>query len=183
MTLTTKCFFNMIMTGKPISIDGIVIPFNSPIFLMLIGIHVSAALVCVIAGIVAMLSKKQPGSHPKAGTVYFWGLLVVFATVIIISILRWTEDKHLLLLGFLSFSAAYLGRQAEIRRWHRWVIYHIILMGSSYIILLTAFYVDNGKFLPVWKNFSPIVYWTLPAIIGIPIILYTLIYHPLAKTK
>jgi len=173
----------MIMTGKPISIDEIEIPSNSPAFLTLIGIHVLAALVCVVAGIVAMLSKKQRGNHPKAGSVYFWSLSVVFVTVVIISFLRWNEDRHLLLLGLLSFGFAFTGRLAEKQRWGKWVVHHIICMGSSYIILITAFYVDNGRFLPVWKNFPPIVYWTLPAIIGIPIILYTLFNHPLAKAK
>ncbi len=173
----------MFLSGKPISVDGIEIPSNNPVFLALIGIHVLAAMVCVVSGVVAMLSKKLPGYHPKSGNIYFWCLLVVFVTVVIISVLRWDEDRHLLLLGSLSFGAAFFGRSAERIRWHGWVIYHIICMGSSYILLITAFYVDNGKFLPVWKNYSPVLYWTLPAAIGIPIILYTLFNHPLAKTK
>jgi hypothetical protein len=28
---------------------------------------------------------------------------------------------------------------------------HTICMGASYILLLTGFYVDNGKNLPFWK--------------------------------
>jgi len=31
-------------------------------------------------------------------------------------------------------------------------------MGVSYIVLLTAFYVDNGKSLPLWKELPPISY-------------------------
>jgi hypothetical protein len=34
-------------------------------------------------------------------------------------------------------------------------------MGLSYILLLTVFYVDNGKSLPLWKELSPITYWLL----------------------
>ena len=29
-------------------------------------------------------------------------------------------------------------------------------MGLSYILLLTAFYVDNGKSLPLWKDLLPL---------------------------
>ncbi|HEV8508649.1 MAG TPA: hypothetical protein VGQ53_24815, partial [Chitinophagaceae bacterium] len=60
-------------------------------------------------------------------------------------------------------------------------IVHITGMGISYIFLLTAFYVDNGKFLPIWKNFSSLVYWLLPAVVGIPIIIRTLLRHPLSR--
>lgn len=54
-------------------------------------------------------------------------------------------------------------------------------MGASYILLLTAFYVDNGKNLPLWKELPAILYWTLPTIIGIPIILRTLLRHLLIR--
>ena len=43
-------------------------------------------------------------------------------------------------------------------------------MGVSYILLLTAFYVDNGKSLPLWKELPSIAYWILPGAIGGPII-------------
>jgi hypothetical protein len=36
-------------------------------------------------------------------------------------------------------------------------------MSASYILLLTAFYVDNGKHLPVWRTLPHLVYWLLPA--------------------
>ena len=169
------------MDGKPINIDGIVIPSDAPFFLALIAIHVLAALICVVAGIVAMLSKKQRGNHPTAGTIYFFGLIVVFVTVTIISILRWKEDYYLFILGCLSLAAAFVGRMARRKIWNNWAVYHITCMGLSYTILITAFYVDNGKFLPVWKDLPPIVYWTLPGIIGIPIIIYTLLTHPVMK--
>ena len=171
------------MTGAPVTIAGIEIPSNNPLFLALIGVHVLTALVCVIAGAVAMLSKKERGRHSKAGTVYYWSLWVVFATVTVISAIRLKQDYHLFLLGSLSLASAILGRTALRKRWARWPIYHVTGMGFSYIVLITAFYVDNGKFLPVWKDLPPIVYWTLPAIIGIPIIIYTLLRHPIVKKR
>jgi hypothetical protein len=52
-----------------------------------------------------------------------------------------------------------------------WLPYHFSGMGLSYIILLTAYYVDNGPRLPVWDRLPHIVYWGLPAAVGVPLIL------------
>jgi hypothetical protein len=68
-------------------------------------------------------------------------------------VVRWAENYHLFFLGALSLTAASVARTALRRRWRNWVGLHITGMGSSYILMLTAFYVDNGKHLPLWKNF------------------------------
>jgi hypothetical protein len=47
-------------------------------------------------------------------------------------------------------------------------------MGVSYILMLTAFYVDNGKNLPLWSTLPSWVFWILPALIGTPAIVYAL---------
>ncbi len=168
------------LEGHPIVVQGFEIPSNTLLFLMVLSIHVLAGLTCVISGALAMLSKKQPGRHPKSGKVYFWSLLIVFITMTIIAIMRWKEDYHLFILGFISFIAAYIGRIAKRKMWNKWSIVHITFMGISYIFLLIAFYVDNGRFLPVWKTINPIVYWLLPPLIGIPIIIRTLFRNPLS---
>jgi hypothetical protein len=54
---------------------------------------------------------------------------------------------------------------------------HIAGMGLSYILLLTAFYVDNGRNLPLWKEFPSIVYWLLPSAVGLPRIVRALLRH------
>lgn len=76
-----------------------------------------------------------------------------------LAIARWEEDYHLFILGVISFSAAFIGRLWLRRKWNKWSLYHITGMGISYIFLLIAFYVDNGRFLPLWKNLNPIIYW------------------------
>jgi hypothetical protein len=157
---------------------GIVIPSTNAVFLTVVGVHILLGLACTVTGAIAMLSQKRAGRHPRYGTIYFWCLAGVFLTATSLAAVRWAEAYHLFILGALSFAAACLGRQARRRRWRYWVRLHISGMGASYVLLLIAFYVDNGKSLPLWKELPPIAYWLLPAAIGIPFIVRALLWHP-----
>jgi hypothetical protein len=167
--------------GDMTIVAGIEIPSTNPVFLTVVGIHVLLGLACAITGVLAMLSRKRAGRHPRYGTIYFWCLGGVFLTASGLAAVRWAHDYHLFILGALSFAAAYVGRRARQQRRHYWVRLHIAGMGSSYVLLLIAFYVDNGRFLPLWKDLPPIAYWLVPAAIGIPLIVRALLWHPLAR--
>lgn len=142
----------------------------SPLFVGLLLVHIAAGLVSVVSGAGAAASRKRRGRHPRFGTVYYAGLLVVFLTTVGMGTLRWAQDSYLVALGTLSFATASLGYVARKIRWKNWTRYHIVGMGLSYIVLLTAFYVDNGARLPVWDHLPPITYWLLPSLVGIPLI-------------
>ena len=165
------------MTDHGITIAGIEIPSNSTLFLTIVGFHVFVALVCVATGPVAMLSRKGPGRHPTFGTIYYWFLLAVFASATVLAVMRWAEDYHLFILGALSFGAASLGRAARRRHWAGWANVHIPGMGFSYVVLVTAFYVDNGKSLLLWKDLPHITYWLLPSLVGVPLIVRALVRY------
>jgi hypothetical protein len=169
------------MDGGTTDIAGIEIPSTSLVFLTVVGIHVLLGLACVVTGAIAMLSRKRAGRHPRNGTIYFWCLVGVFLTAAGLAAVRWAEDYHLFILGALSFAAASLGRQARRSRWRHWVRLHITGMGSSYVLLLIAFYVDNGKSLPLWNELPVVAYWLLPAAIGIALIVRALLWHPLLR--
>ena len=171
------------MPDQATNFAGIEIPSSNPIFLAVVAVHVFLGLVCTIAGAVAMLSAKRVGPHPAFGSIYFWCLGGVFVTATALAVVRWSEDYHLFILGVLAFSAAFTGRLARRRRWINWVRLHITGMGMSYVLLLTAFYVDNGKSLPVWRNLPAIAYWVIPAAIGIPLIVRALLWHPLVRRR
>jgi uncharacterized membrane protein len=162
----------MVILGTPI-------PSIDPVFLVIVGVHVLFGLAAVISGAVAMLSKKGRGRHSNFGTIYFWCLFGVFVTMSALSFMRWAENYHLFILGMLSFASAYLGRNAVRRRWSQWPRLHLTGMGASYILMLTAFYVDNGKNLPLWKELPEIAFWLLPSAFGVPLILQALFRHPL----
>ena len=170
------------MTDGVTTIAGIEIPSTSPVFLTIVGLHILLGLTCVVTGFVAMMSRKGRGRHSTFGTIYFWCLSAVFATATALSAMRWAENYHLFILGALSFATAFLGRAAARQPQPRQRFdLHVAGMGLSYVFMLTAFYVDNGKNLPLWKELPPIAFWLLPAVVGIPLITRALLRHPLLR--
>jgi hypothetical protein len=169
------------MADAATSILGIAIPSTSPLFLATVGFHILAGLGAVTTGAVAMLSKKGRPRHIAFGRTYYWCLTAVFASASALAFARWAEDYRLFVLGALAYGAAMLGRSAATRKWRGWPRLHICGMGFSYILMLTAFYVDNGKNLPIWRDLPPVAYWVVPAALGLPIAIWALLRHPLVR--
>jgi uncharacterized membrane protein len=151
-------------------IAGIPIPSSEPWFLAIVGLHVVAGLVAVVAGAVAMLSRKGPGRHPKSGSIYFWALVVITLTMGVLTVARWPANNHLAVIGILSVGTVLLGRRARRNPQVAWQRVHIPSMGLSYVLMLTAFYVDNGPHLPLWNRLPNWSFWFLPATVGLPLI-------------
>jgi uncharacterized membrane protein HdeD (DUF308 family) len=123
---------------------GIQIPSVDPVFLTIVGFHILIGFACVIAGAVAIASPKGRGRHSNFGVIYFWLLTVLFGSATVLSAIRWAEDYHLFILGLLAFVAAMYGRFAVWSHWRHWPRLHLTGMALSYILMLTAFLVDNG---------------------------------------
>ena len=162
---------------------GVPVPSTDPGFLAVVRFHILVGVACVVAGLVAMLSRKGRGRHSTSGTLYYWCLVVLVVSATGLSVVRWAENHHLFTLGILSLFAATVGRTALRQRWRCRVKVHITGMGLSYILMLTAFYVDNGKNLPLWRELPQIAFWLFPAAIGIPLIVRALLKHPVARSE
>jgi len=161
---------------------GIEVPSDDPIFLGIVfGVHIPLGLSCVVAGATAMFSRKGQGRHAKAGRVYFWCLMALFVSISVLAIMRWAEDYPLFLFGASAAACAIFGRSAIWLKWPYWTRLHLTGMGTSYALMIAAFYVDNGKQLPIWKDLPPVSYWLLPAAIAVVLIGRALNTHPLRK--
>jgi hypothetical protein len=157
------------MLAAGVDILGLKVPETNPVFLAALSIHLLAALLCVVAGATAALSTKGSPRHIRFGRVYYWSLAAVFATATTMAAMRWAEDYPLLIIGSIAFTGASIGYlHRRLRRPGDAV--HITGMGTSYIALLTAFYVDNGKNLPLWSHLPHLAYWFLPSIVGMPLV-------------
>jgi hypothetical protein len=153
---------------------GVPVTLGFGLFLV---VHIPAGMTCVVTGAVAFLSKKQRGRHPSFGDVYFWALAVVFVTATGMALLRWEQSAYLLALGCVAFAFGSVGYTARKRRWPGWLTMHMIGMSMSYIVLLTAFYVDNGPKLPLWDRLPTIVFWVGPSLLGLPLLARALLRH------
>ena len=169
------------MSSDTTTVAGFVIPSSDPLFLSIVAAHVLLGIAAASSGLIAMLSMKGPGRHPRVGTYYFWSLTLLSVSATALSIMRWEHAYHLFVLGALSFLAALIGREARRRRMRGWARLHIAGMGFSYVLMLTAFYVDNAKQLPPLNQLPPWTYWALPTLIGTPIILKAMVRHPLVR--
>jgi hypothetical protein len=124
---------------------------TAPLFLAFLAIHVIAGLTAVISGAVAALARKGSTRHVRAGRWFYRAIAVVFATATALSILRWRQDYYLFIIGAVAFTAATIGLLHR-RRHLPGDTGHITGMGVGYTGLLTAFYVDNGPHLPLWRG-------------------------------
>jgi len=142
---------------------------TAPVFLAFLAVHVAAGLTAVITGAIAALTRKGSPRHVKAGRWYYRAITVVFATATALAAMRWQQDYYLFIIAAVAYTAATIGYQH--RRRHRpGDTGHITGMGTAYVAMLTAFYVDNGPHLPLWDRLPTLAFWLLPSAIGAPII-------------
>jgi hypothetical protein len=153
---------------------GVPVPSDAPAFLMALGAHIAAGLAAVVAGAFAAFARKRPGIHPRAGLIYWWSLLWIFISSLVMAVVRWPHDIHLVVIGLIAFTAGTSGLVVRLKTPTRWRELHLVAMGISYIALLTGFYVDNGPHLPGWRVLPRWSFWLLPGIVGAPIILISL---------
>lgn len=158
---------------------GIAVPSTDPVFLGIVSAHAFLGSGCVLSGLAAMLAHKGRGRHSTLGTIYYWFMCGAFLTMATLSFMRWSEDYVLFFLGLLAFALVNFGRFAVT--WGLSLRLHATSMATSYVVLLTAFYVDNGNNLPVWRDLPTIAYWLAPTLVGLPILLWTLARHPLLR--
>lgn len=151
-----------------VDVLGLPVPAAGPVFLGALAVHVVAGMVCVFAGAGAAMSRKGGNRHIRLGQVYAWGIGVVFVTMVVMAVVRWPHDTHLLGIGCVAAAGALLGVRDRRHGHHRDGV-HLVAMGLSYVALLTGFYVDNGANLPLWDRLPGWAYWVLPAIVGVPI--------------
>ena len=147
---------------------------TAPVFLAFLAVHVGTGLAAVIAGAIAALARKGSRRHIGAGRAFYCAITIVVLTATALSIMRWRQDYHLLIIGAVAVAAATTGCLHRRRHWPG-NAGHILGMGVGYVAMLTAFFVDNGPHLPLWDRLPPITFWFLPAAIGAPVIAHALL--------
>ena len=130
---------------------------------LLLVIHVLAGIAAVASGAAAMWARKGSRAHRRRGLIYLGALTVVCLSGAGLAITRWPRFPHLLALALVAAALASAGYTARGRPSPRM---HLLGMSSSYVAMLTAFYVDNGPKLPVWRLLPAAAFWILATVSG-----------------
>ena len=160
-------------------IDGL--PFS---FFLPLVVHALAGLTTEVTGMVAFSVPKGPARHHRWGKRYLWAYTVVFLTATILSVQRWHTDAYLLGLAVLGYSLAlggYSARRFRHTPWLRqllgeyWVIAHLTGMIGAYVVLWTAFYVDNAHLFPGLNRLPTLMFWVAPTLVALPFLVRSIV--------
>lgn len=159
-------------------IDGLPLSFFLPLV-----VHALAGLATGVTGVLAFRAPKRRGRHHRWGKSYLWAYTAVFLTAIILSVQHWPADAYLFVLATLGYGLALSGYAARrfrqepiVRRvmGKQWVVAHIVGVIGSYVVLWTAFYVDNAHLFPGVKQLPTLTFWVLPTVIALPFLVVSL---------
>jgi len=159
-------------------IDGFPLSFFLPLV-----VHALAALTTGVTGVITFSQPKRSVRHPRWGVRYLWAYAVVFLTAIILSVQHWPDDAYLVVLAMIGYGLALGGygtrrfrQKPMVRRvlGKQWISAHIVGMIGSYVVLWTAFYVDNSNLIPGLKELPPLTFWVLPSLISLPFVVLSL---------
>lgn len=139
-------------------------------FGLILALHIAAGAVGIILGPVAMYAAKRPGPHTRAGEAYHWVMLTVCATAGVLAVLDWFRFWFFLPIALGSYAFALVGYLAAKQRWKGWLLWHIRGQGGSYIAMVTAVLVVNWRILTGNPGLNSPWAWTLPTLIGTPLV-------------
>lgn len=160
-------------------IDGFPLSFFFPLV-----IHALAGMATGITGVLVFRAPKRPGRHPRWGVRYLWAYTLVFLTATILSVQRWSADAYLFALATIGYGlalGAYAARRFRLQPLMRrmvgkwWIAVHLVGMIGSYVVLWTAFYVDNAHLIPLLNQLPTLTFWFLPSLIGLPFLVVSLV--------
>ena len=130
-------------------------------------VHIGAGVLAVASGAAAMVAAKGGSAHRRRGRTYLAALAIVCSSGAGLAILRWPRFPHLLAFALVAAALAAVGFAAR-RRPSRAL--HLLGMSASYVAMLTAFYVDNGPKLPLWRLLPAWIFWILPSLVAVPVV-------------
>jgi hypothetical protein len=129
-------------------------------------LHIVSGAVAMVLGPLALLAAaRQHTRRELALTAYVWAVFATSLTAAVLALLDWSRLWWIVPLAVVSSALAVVGYLAVHRGWPRWVSAHGL--GGSYIALVTALLVVRAGDVSMAAE---IVAWSLPAAIGVPLI-------------
>ena len=146
----------------------LIVPSLSQYFLVW---HISAGIVCMIAGLLALFQRNQKELRAIGSKIYCIAYTVLFVTTMALAIINWESSVYLLLISGLSFAIAVYGYIAWKKHENNWRIKQISGVIASYSGVVTAVLITAALGLS-HSSLSMLFLWLVSTIIGGIIILW-----------
>lgn len=120
------------------------------LFVPFLVLHVAAGFAALVAGLVAMLSRKGGPAHIRAGRMFYGGMMVAGATACVLAYLR--PNAFLFLIGVMSLYLVHAGRRAVAAGAPDWRDHGAaiaMLLAGAVMVVLGALGVAGIEVLPL----------------------------------
>lgn len=135
-------------------------------------LHVVSGGLALLAGPVAMFSRKRRGIHTRFGLLYTLLVLTTcLSALVLVTVEGWHRYWVLGAISVATLASVMIGFLAARRKRPGWITTHIVGQLSSYISMVTAFAVVNRTMLRELTGLPSLWYWLLPTLIGTPLIM------------
>ena len=135
-------------------------------------LHAACGGLALLAGPVAMFSRKRRGVHTRSGWLYtMLALATCLSALALVSLEGWTRYWILGAISIATLASVMIGFLAARRKWRNWITAHIVGQLSSYISMVTAFVVVNRSMVREITGLPSLWCWILPTLIGTPLIM------------
>lgn len=103
-----------------------------------LGIHIVSGFIALLSGLIAILTKKGQKNHKKAGIIYFYSMLGVSASALVISIIK--SNEFLLYISIFAFFQTFNGcRSVKVKDLKAkpidWIVLLLGLVNTVLMIL------------------------------------------------
>lgn len=128
--------------------------------------HAFAGGLSLLAGMLAILSKKGGKTHRKGGLVFFWAMMFVVATGIVLGVYRF--NIFILTIAVFSFYMVFTGRRSlafkktlepKTKDWAAGIICLLIALYMLYLGIVNLFKIGFAGAVPMLLVFGFFLAW------------------------
>lgn len=122
------------------------------LIILLLGIHIVAGMLALVSAPIAIILRNKTPRHRIAGRVYFYSMLAVTATALVIAVYK--NIPFLFLVGIFSFYAIWDARRSlalkflhegQKAKWYDWVVGLITLLFDTLLVIYGIYVLTTGN--------------------------------------
>lgn len=121
------------------------------LIILLLGIHITAGMLALVSAPIAIALRSKTPRHRIAGRIYFYSMLAVTATALVIA--AYKNIPFLFLVGIFSFYAIWDARRSlalkflhdgQKAKWYDWAVGLITLLFDVLLVIYGVYVLTSG---------------------------------------